>query len=133
MGDIALGAGLDQGVAIRLGHRLGGFQLCNAAFQAGQHFLCLFADVGQLAIREIGHIGHIDLPVVFEGEKSGSRSLSVEVVAVVTRNDWTTRRYWTRRRSPAGGALGLIERHQTYEDVTARLSRRRRNKALDGC
>ena len=111
MGDIAFGAGLDQGVAFGL--RAGGssFQLADPPFEAGQHLLGLLADVGQLAIGEVGHIGHKDLAVILESKKCGTGALSADVAAIVIRNNGATRRNRSRRRTPAGGALGFIERH----------------------
>ena len=115
MGDIAFGAGLDQGVAFGLRDRGSSLQFADPPFKAGQHLFSFLADVGQLAIGEMGHVGHKHLAVVLEGQKCGSGALAAGVSAVVIGNNGATRRNRSRRRTSAGGALRFIERHSTKE------------------
>ena len=88
MGDITLRAGFDQRVPVTL-HLL---QLADASLQAQQNLPGFLADIGQLTVREKGHISDKDLAVVLQCEKCRSGSaLTVDSVFLITGTRWTPR------------------------------------------
>ena len=94
MGDITLRAGFDQRVSVTL-HP---FQFADASLKAEQNLPGFLADIGQLTVREKGHISDKDLAVVLQCEKCRSGSaLSVDSVFLIPGANWTPRRGGTCR------------------------------------
>ena len=120
MGDIALRAGLDQGVTVTLNL----LQLADATLKAEEHFRSFFADVGQLPVREKGHVGDKDFAVVLQRQKSWSWSaLTVSPNFVVSRTDGPSGRCGTRRRTSSGRALRSIKWHGLLGRMSRRIDR----------
>ena len=54
----------------------------NSPFEAFQHLFSFLADVSQLPIGKVGHVGNEDLAVIPEREERRSRTLSVALLPV---------------------------------------------------
>ena len=81
--DIALGGRLDQGVALLRTMTELLLHVLNPPFEAFQNLLGFLADVSQLPIRKVGHVGHEHLAVIPEREKSWSWTLPVALLPVL--------------------------------------------------
>ena len=81
--DVAFGGRLDQGVSLlwTLTELL--LHVLNPSFEAFQNLLGFLADVSQLPIRKVGHVGHEHLAVIPEREKSWSWTLPVALLPVL--------------------------------------------------
>ncbi|CAI8406561.1 MAG: Uncharacterised protein [Synechococcus sp. MIT S9220] len=120
MGDIALRAGLDQRVTVTLNL----LQLGDATLKTKKNFRSFFTDVGQLPIREKGHVGNEDLAVVLQRQKGRSWSaLTVSSAFVVSRTDWASWRCGTCRRTSSGRALRSIKWHGLLGRMSRRIDR----------
>ena len=78
--DVTLSGRLDQGVALLRSVTELLFHVLNPPFEAFQNFLGFLADVSQLPIGKVGHVGHENLAVIPEREKSWSRTLPVALL-----------------------------------------------------
>ena len=76
-GYITLGGSFYQGIALLRAVTKLLLHVLNPPFEAFQNLLGFFADVSQLPIRKVGHVGHEHLAVIPEREKSWSWTLSV--------------------------------------------------------
>ena len=110
-GDITFGGCLDQGVAFLRAVTELLLHVLNPPLEAFQNLLGFLADVSQLPIREIGHVGHKDFAVIPECEEGWSWALPVALLSVLSWVEGTPRWDWTCRRSTARDALGLIKWH----------------------
>ena len=81
--DVAFGGRLDQGVALLRSVTELLLHVLNPPFEAFQNFLGFLADVSQLPIRKVGHVGHEHLAVIPEREKSWSWTLPVALLPVL--------------------------------------------------
>ena len=78
--DIALGGRLDQGVALLRTMTELLLHVLNPPFEALQNLLGFLADVRELPIRKVRHVGHEHLAVITEREKGWTCPLSVALL-----------------------------------------------------
>ena len=81
--DVTFGGRLDQGVALLRALTELLLHVLNPPFEAFQNLLGFLADVSQLPIRKVGHVGHEHLAVIPEREKSWSWTLPVALLPVL--------------------------------------------------
>ena len=81
--DVAFGGRLDQGVALLRTMTELLLHVLNPSCEALQNLLGFLADVSELPIRKVGHVGHEDLAVITEREKGWSYALSVALLPVL--------------------------------------------------
>ena len=81
--DVAFGGRLDQGVALLRTMAELLLHVLNPPFEAFQNLLGFLADVSQLPIRKVGHVGYEHLAVIPEREKGWSCALSVALLPVL--------------------------------------------------
>ena len=81
--DVAFGGRLDQGVALLRTMAELLLHVLNPPFEALQNLLGFLADVRELPIRKVGHVGHEHLAVITEREKGWSCALSVALLPVL--------------------------------------------------
>ena len=81
--DVAFGGRLDQGVALLRTMTELLLHVLNPPFEAFQNLLGFLADVSELPIRKVGHVGHEHLAVITEREKGWSCALSVALLPVL--------------------------------------------------
>ena len=82
--DVTFGGRLDQGVALLRTMTELLLHVLNPPFEAFQNLLGFLADVSQLPIRQVGHVGHEDLAVITEREKCWSCALPVALLPVLS-------------------------------------------------
>ena len=82
-GDVAFRGRFDQGVALLGTMTELLLHVLNPSFEALQNLLGFLADVSQLPIRKVGHVGHEHLAVITEREKGWSCALSVALLPVL--------------------------------------------------
>ena len=110
-GDVAFRGRFDQGVALLRTVTELLLHFLNASFEAFEDLFGFFADLSQLPIREVGHVCDEDFAVISECQECWPSTLSVALLPVWARREWTS--WWNRtgRRSTARRALRLIEGH----------------------
>ena len=81
--DVAFGGRFDQGVALLRTMTELLLHVLNPSFEALQNLLGFLANVSQLPIRKVGHVGHEYLAVIPKREKSWSCTLPVALLSVL--------------------------------------------------
>ena len=82
-GDVTFGRSFDQGVSVLRTMTELLLHVLNPPFEALQNLLGFLADVRELPIRKVRHVGHEHLAVITEREKGWSCALSVALLPVL--------------------------------------------------